>query len=208
MPSITIMTIPIPMLYMVWPRQQLAAPPAVELPVGYTLRHYRDEDADAYCDLVNIDGWEDAGWRCNEKTLHLLLVRALPASFFLVEAGDGTLVATALARHRPDADSYDFPFGGELSLVFVHPEHRRRGLGRAVTAAVTARLIEIGYQNIYLNVMDERLPAIRLYLELGFVPFLYEDGMSETWQEICCDLGWPATVQQWPRTLTDEREAL
>jgi len=199
MPSITVFTIPVPMLYMVWPRHLLAAPPPVNLPPGYTLRPYQDADAKTYCDLVNIDGWADAGWRCNEKTLRHLLVRALPAGFFLVEHSEsGALAATAIARHRPDADTYDFPYGGELSLVFVHPDHRRQGLGRAVTAAVTNRLLAMVYQTIYLNVMDERLPAIRLYLTMGFVPLLYEAGMAENWQELCTEMNWPFTPEAWP----------
>jgi mycothiol synthase len=205
MPQVTIFTIPIPTLYMVWPQTSAPAPPTVALPAGYRLRPYTAADADAYCDLVNIDGWADAGWRCHEKTLRSMLTRTLPAGLLLVEhEASGALVATAAARHRPEADDYYFPFGGEISLVFVHPDHRRQGLGRAITAAALMRLIEIGYQHIYLNTTDKRLPALRLYLTMGFVPFLYEEDLMERWQEICAELNWPFTPEQWPSTLVSD----
>jgi mycothiol synthase len=134
-----------------------------------------------------------------------MLVRTLPVGLLLVEhEASGALVATVGARHRPDADDYYFPFGGEISLVFVHPAHRRRGLGRAITAAALMRLIEIGYQNIYLNTTDERLPALRLYLTMGFVPFLYEEDLMERWQKICAELAWPFTPDRWPSTLASD----
>jgi mycothiol synthase len=120
------------------------------------------------------------------------------------EDATGTLVATAMARHRPDAEDYDFPYGGELSLLFTHPDHRRQGLGYAVTAAVLTRLMEVGYPNIYLTTMDGRLPALRLYLRMGWLPFLPDDlaeaKLEERWQKVCAELTYPFTPAQWPRT--------
>ena len=54
------------------------------------------------------------------------------------------------------------PCGGELGWVAGDPEHKGSGLGFAVCAAVTRRLLEIGYRNIYLLTDDFRLPAIKL----------------------------------------------
>lgn len=189
-------------LYLVWAQTQMAEPPSVTLPTGYTLRYFRDGDEAAYCALVNLDGWRDSGWRCTRGVLEEITVRVVPRGFLLVEeTATKTLVATALARHRPDADTYYFPYGGELSVVFVHPDHRRRGLGRAVTAAAVGRLMEIGYSSIYLNCMDGRLPALRMYLEMGFVPLLYNEVLVKRWQEICTHLNWPFTPEQWPHQM-------
>jgi ribosomal protein S18 acetylase RimI-like enzyme len=192
-------------LYMLWPAEPLAAPPAVTLPTQYRLRPYRSGDDNAYCDLVNLDGWADSGWHCQERTLRTMLYRTLPAGLLLVEeVTGGALVATAAARHRPDGDYYFFPFGGEISVVFVHPDHRRRGLGCAVTAAAVTRLIAAGYSTIYLSTMDERQPAIHLYLSMGFVPFLYEDDQPARWQAICARLGRPFTPEAWPADISDQ----
>lgn len=197
MSSFSVLTIPYHLLYMVWPAAQ--TPPALQLPAGYQLRSYRDEDAAAYCQLVNLDPWRDSGWRCTERALADLIVRTLPGGFFLVEhAASGALVATATARHRPDADTHYFAWGGEICLVYVHSDHRRRGLGRAMTLAALQRLFEVGYANIYLNVMDERLPALNMYLSLGFTPLLYTPEVTGRWQEICAELKRPFTPEVWP----------
>ncbi len=127
-----------------------------------------------------------------------MVIRAVPRGFFVVEATNGALVATAVARHRPDADTYDFPDGGEVCLVYVHPDQRRHGLGKFVTAAAVQRLQAIGYRNIYLNVADGRLAALRMYLTLGFTPLLYHEGVLARWQQICANLNWPFDAG-WPQ---------
>jgi len=188
-------------LYMVWPQDRPAAP-APTLPPAYQWRYFAPADAQAYCALVNLDGWRDAQWQCSERSLRYMIDRALPDGFFLVEhCASRTLVATAMARHRPDANTYYFPCGGEICLVFVHPDHRQQGLGCAMTAAVLNRLRAIGYPTIYLNVIDGRLSAIRLYLAMGFVPLLYTPSISARWQAICTQLQWPFTPDEWPHQI-------
>lgn len=194
-------------LYMIWPKDRVVAVPTCVLPPAYQWRYFQAADAQAYCDLVNLDGWRDAQWQCTARSLRYMIDRALPDGFFLVEHGASrTLVATAMARHRPDANTYYFPYGGEICLVFVHPEHRQQGLGRAVTAAVLTRLLAIGYPTIYLNVIDGRLSAIRMYLRLGFIPLLYTPDVTVRWQTICAQLNWPFTPDTWPQQLTGSQE--
>ena len=198
MPSVRLFSRADDFLYMLWPPQQVA--PTVALAAGYHLRYFVAPDAEAYCALVNLDRWEDTGWRCREYSLHDMVIRAVPRGFFVVEAADGALVATAIARHRPDADTHDFHDGGEVCLVYVHPDHRGHGLGKFVTATVIQRLQAIGYRNLYLNVADGRLPALRMYLALGFTPLLYNEGISARWQQICANLNWPFG-DQWPHAV-------
>ena len=189
-------------LYMVWPLARMTAAPAFTIPPAYQWRYFQPDDTQAYCALVNLDGWRDAQWQCTERSLRYMIDRALPNGFFLVEhRASRTLVATAMARHRPDANTYYFPYGGEICLVFVHPEHRRQGLGRAMTAAVLNRLLTIEYPTIYLNVIDGRLPALRLYLTMGFVPLLYTAEVAARWQTICTQLHWPYTPNLWPQQI-------
>ena len=64
-----------------------------------------------------------------------------------------------------------------------------------VCAAVTRRLLDIGYKDIHLGTEDFRLPAIKTYLKLGYIPFIYAIGMNERWADICDKLGWPFTPE-------------
>jgi mycothiol synthase len=61
-----------------------------------------------------------------------------------------------------------------------------------VCAEVTRRLLSAGYREIYLQTDDWRLPAIKTYLNLGYVPLLCEPDMEERWRLVCrnLDLGY------------------
>ena len=122
------------------------------------------------------------------ERLQRVLSRALPDGLSLIEhKPTGKLVATAVAQHH--ATEQD-PFGGELGWVAGDPEHKGRGLGLAVCAAVTARFIQAGYRRIYLWTDDWRLPALKTYLKLGYEPVFYKEDMAERWQEVFANLGW------------------
>ena len=55
-----------------------------------------------------------------------------------------------------------------LTAIEVDPRFRGRGLGAAVTAALTARAAATGYGRIYLQVTDDNGTARALYRRLGF----------------------------------------
>jgi len=55
-----------------------------------------------------------------------------------------------------------------LTAVEVHPRHRRRGLGRAITGALAAAAADDGATGLYLQVQDDNPAAHRLYSGMGF----------------------------------------
>jgi N-acetylglutamate synthase len=55
-----------------------------------------------------------------------------------------------------------------LTAIEVDPRHRRRGLGRVVTAALVAAAAERGAGDIYLQVDNDNAAARALYRQLGF----------------------------------------
>jgi ribosomal protein S18 acetylase RimI-like enzyme len=57
---------------------------------------------------------------------------------------------------------------GWIFDVEVLPEHRGRGVGRALVLAAVARARELGCSNLGLNVFGGNDVAIRLYQSLGF----------------------------------------
>jgi mycothiol synthase len=172
----------------------------VIIPDGYQLRPYRDGDERPLLPLFAREGWEldSAHWRDYKD-------RALPNGLFILwHAASGIPVGTAGAIHNPRGPRYFFPFGGALADLIVHPEHRGRGLGRALTALVVNRLLDAGYEHLWLGVQGFRLPAIKTYLKTGFVPFLHQTGLAERWERICAQIGWPYTPDLWPRALNKD----
>jgi GNAT superfamily N-acetyltransferase len=98
----------------------------------------------------------------------------LPQSY--IEQGGGCLVAqgtdellgivawrTVPASIAPDA--------WELKRLWVRPQGRGLGLGRALTQAVIDRAVSAKRAAVYLDTVPTAMAsAHRLYLELGFVP--------------------------------------
>jgi mycothiol synthase len=166
-------------LHMVVPERLLSGWPAPSLGDGYEMRPFRDEDLPAYIELlhkVQLGGeWTPARVAAVRRTI-------LPGGFFVVvHRASGRLVATAMATHHPQ-DLH--PDGGEVGWVAADPEHKGKGLGRAVVLASTQRLIQAGYRRVYLSTDDFRLPAIKVYLDAGFEPLLYQDDMAGRWADI------------------------
>ena len=134
--------------------------------------------------------------RWNYEMLEPWLANILPDGWFLIEhRASDKIVASAMANHRPQ-DIH--PFGGELGWVAGDPEHKGKGLGMAVCAAVMRRLLEGGYKNIFLNTDDWRLPALSIYLRQGWIPLLYLPDMEERWRDVCANLDWSFTPEDWP----------
>jgi len=176
-------------LQMMWPEHLLNVPPAVQLPRGYTLRTYQQGDKLRFYKVMELAGWP--GW--DDERLQPWLERILPEGWFMaVHRQSGQIVATAMALR-----SETYPSGGELGWLAGDPAHAGRGLGLAVSAAVTARLIEAGCRPIHLYTEDYRLPALKTYLKLGYVPFLCTPQMPERWRAICAQLQWPFTPEVW-----------
>ncbi len=172
-----------PQLEMLWPNDKLNNPPAIELPNGYSLRTYKQGDEPEMIELMRKSGFEDWG----ESQLTSLKNRALPnGMFFIVHDATNKIVATASASHNGTGV---IPFSGTLDWVGADPEHRGKGLGYIVCAAVVRRLLEIGYTYISLRTDDFRLAAIKTYIKLGFVPRIFSDDMRTRWKNVYEQLG-------------------
>lgn len=181
----------VPQLQLVWPERLLNAAPGARPAPGYSLRTYRPGDEPGFFELMDSAGWPD--W--NDEKLRPWLFRMLPEGWFMaVHVESERIVSTAMATHD---HTWIHPFCGELAWLAADPAHRGRGLGTVVSAAVTARFIESGYRCIHLFTEHWRLAAIKIYLKLGYVPYLYSQEQPELWQEICLKLGWPYTPESW-----------
>ncbi|HEY9076426.1 MAG TPA: GNAT family N-acetyltransferase [Anaerolineaceae bacterium] len=171
-------SLPIPQLQMTLAEERRAGLSIPPLPAGYRLRQYQQPDEQEYYTLMARAGFE--GW--DARRMQKVMPTLLPGGFFVIEhLASGRIVATAQASHRP-TDQH--PFGGELGWVATDPDHRSLGLGKAVSAAATLRLVQAGYTEIYLLTDDFRLPAIRIYLDLGYRPLYHIAGMQERWEAI------------------------
>jgi len=65
-----------------------------------------------------------------------------------------------------------------IANVAVHPDHRRKGIARALTERAIKHSLEKKINNIWLHVRDDNSSAINLYTKLGFV----ERARRTSWQ--------------------------
>lgn len=182
-------------LQMLWPESRFADPPVVKIPNGYKLKAYQRGDEVGFFHLMERAGF--GKW--NIKKLDEMLVKVIPNGFFFIILKETEqLVCTAMALHSP---SRLHPFGAELGWLAGDPEHKGKGLGMVVCSVVVRRLICGGYKRIYLKTDDYRLPALKIYLKIGFLPFLFKEGMQDRWKLVCEKLHWPYTPEVWPKEI-------
>tara|TARA_B100000795_G_C22669656_1_gene387425 strand:+ start:105 stop:761 length:657 start_codon:yes stop_codon:yes gene_type:complete len=179
-------------LEMVWSHELLDESIPDLMPSGYTLRQVMPNDYKAYFMLLASAGMQQ---NSEERWFDYWEKAILPGGFFVIVHDETkNLVATCLAAHRP---SLRHPRAGALGWLGADPEHKGLQLGRAVSAAVTAKLIANGYQRIYLETHDFRLAAIKTYLNLGWTPLVYNIEMQVRWKSVCEKLEWPFTPDNW-----------
>jgi len=68
-----------------------------------------------------------------------------------------------------------------LDWIGVHPNHQRKGTGKALLEKVVDYCEAKGCHKITLNTMPALVPAINLYLRAGFVPEAY---LHEEWWKV------------------------
>jgi GNAT superfamily N-acetyltransferase len=86
-----------------------------------------------------------------------------PAGRAFIADADG--VAVGCVGIRP----LDPPAIAELKRMYLRPEVRGRGLGRALGEAALASAAELGYEIVRLDTIAEMVGAAALYRKLGFV---------------------------------------
>jgi mycothiol synthase len=138
------------------------------------LRQAVDADAADLGELLTA-AFEEP-WEVDRVRRELLAARDV-ARTWLVEDPDGQLIATASERLLPDL----YPDAGYLHWVASAPAARGGGLGSLVTRACLSGFADRGLSRAVLETEDFRLPAVRTYLRLGFVPESRSDEERLLW---------------------------
>ncbi|MGC9521813.1 MAG: GNAT family N-acetyltransferase [Anaerolineae bacterium] len=172
-------------IYMV--RPNLDDIPHVALPEGFRIRAMRPDEGALWTDI-----WRDAdpyasvdqGMFDREFGYDR---QALAWRGFMVENEKGVAVATITAWYNRTYQGDDY---GQVHWVAVREAYRGRGIGKAMLSYVLARMAQ-WHDKAFLGTQTKRLPAIKLYLDFGFVPDLRYEGARTAWQEVRADLDHP-----------------
>jgi mycothiol synthase len=166
-------------------RTGMKAIPRGGMPEGYSWRRYRPGDADAWIQIIE----RTVGCKYSEEQF-LRELRDSPRFdpkelFFIVEKQAGQAVATGCAGRVTRGDDRH----GYVHFVGVLPEHQGKGLGRAIMLLVLRSFARRGFCDAILDTDDFRLPALAMYLWLGFVPRYTDADQCGRWAAVFKALG-------------------
>ena len=150
-------------LFMV--RPNLDALPPVCLPKDFALRTYRPGDEAAWLEIIRMSFEEDQPADAFQRRIAsdeaFRPERVLFSTF--VEQPVGTVTAFQKLAHGDRT--------GYVHMLGVRPDFQKRGLGSALLRACLHYFRDQGWRDAVLDTEARRVPALRLYLAHGFLPF-------------------------------------
>ena len=154
----------------------LEKPRAVD---GYRLRTYRPGDEEAWLSVLSRAGF--AAWDRDRLDRTLAGERGpLPLEGIIFATKDDRPVGAANALlYMGESGQYS-----ELGWLAVDPSHRGHGLGLEICRGVLNFAKRLGHEYTYLRTDDFRLPAIKTYLRLGFLPEEIDSTHAKRWRDL------------------------
>ncbi|WP_225978408.1 GNAT family N-acetyltransferase [Gandjariella thermophila] len=135
------------------------------------VRRVRESDVHAVVHLVHrLAEYERAPEQCHltSDQLRAALFAPSPALFGHVAEVAGEVVGFAL--WFLNFSTWDGVHGIYLEDLFVVPEHRGSGLGRALLTELAEECVRRGYSRLQWWVLNWNTPAIDFYKSVGAVP--------------------------------------
>ncbi|MCV7444498.1 GNAT family N-acetyltransferase [Mycobacterium paraense] len=135
------------------------------------IRRATPADAAAITGMIHaLAEFERAAEQCTvtETQISAALFGNSPTVHGHVAEVDGEIAAVAL--WFPNFSTWDGVAGIYLEDLFVRPEFRRRGLARALLAALAKQCLDNGYTRLSWAVLNWNADAIALYDGVGAAP--------------------------------------
>jgi mycothiol synthase len=162
-------------------RKELYSLPTMELPPNYTLRHFIPGDEAAWERIIE-DSFQ---WKMSFDD-SIRSDKLFKDENVLFICYDNIPVATATAQYIPEEYGVNT---GYVHMVGVHSSQKRKSLGFLVSLAVLHHMFKEGRQDAVLQTDDFRIPAIKTYLNLGFIPEFIHENQEQRWADIYKELG-------------------
>lgn len=149
---------------------------------GYRIRPLASDELDAYLALARRLFPKAQRLPLSEGRRRALMADAAytPELDLVVETTEGEVVGFCHSSLRPDERERLGRRAGWIELIGVAPEHRHRGLGRALLHAALLALADYGADRATLTVRSENTAARALYEAEGFTSLFEERAYTLT----------------------------
>ena len=158
----------------------LANLPELNLPQDISIRSYKEGEESLWLNI--IDTAFESSYNFDE---YMKKDSAYKPERILFACIDGKPVATASAWYveRYGEDT------GYLHMVGALPEYKGRKLGYLISLAAMIKMKQDGFKRVVLQTDDFRLPAIKIYLDLGFeIDLNSHKSIPERWEKIMLNM--------------------
>ena len=165
-------------LFVTMIRADLKDIPQHPLPADYNIRLFRPGGKRTW---IRIHGLAETHLKVTGRTFDANFgrdPRVLGKRMFFLVAPDGSDAGTITAWYDR---CYRRRAWGLIHWVAITPEHRGRGLSKAMLTVAMNRLRALGHRRAMLRTRTSRIPAIRTYLGFGFVPDWATEHAQRAW---------------------------
>ena len=161
-------------------------PEQCSMPSGYEIRPMKLDDQAAYGEIMNANQ-QLGGWTA-ERVRELFCGHEgqmiLNGSYVIMHSASGRAAAVT-STMAPTAKEPRFSVG----WVAVSPDHQGKNLAYQVCLAVMLYMKRSRIAETCLLTDDFRLPAVKTYIKLGFVPEHTHESHPERWKTVYEKLG-------------------
>jgi ribosomal protein S18 acetylase RimI-like enzyme/heme-degrading monooxygenase HmoA len=154
-------------------RARIADLSAPVIPDGYSIRPVAGVEEAAAVAAVHAAAFPGAGWTADLYRHVMESPGYDPGRELVAETDNGALAAFAVTWHD------DLNRTGLLEAVGTHPDHRHRGLGRAVVQFAAHHLAAAGMEFATVANFESNAASAALYRSAGFEPWHVLDGYEK-----------------------------
>jgi GNAT superfamily N-acetyltransferase len=137
----------------------------------HAVREARESDIEQiHQSIIDLATYERSAdqVRATPDQLRIALFGPQPAVYALVAESDGAIVGYAL--YFLNFSTWEGVHGIYLEDLYVKPERRGSGLGKALLTALAEIAVNRGYARVEWSVLDWNQPSIDFYRRLGAAP--------------------------------------
>ena len=164
--------------------------PDYPLPTGYHLRLYNPGDELLWAQIEHAVGDFDSIEKAlseYQRSFSAGVEELCKRQLFLFTDSDeviGTTTAWMTERYEPGVH-------GLIHWVAIKPEYQANKLGRPLVSAAL-KLMRTWHTRAFLCTQTHRHRALRVYLDLGFVPYIREDTDIAAWRTTAASIAHPS----------------